>query len=521
MRVAVYDRYWATLGGGEKYAGRLAQALAPDHEVTLLAHGPLDLDRLGERLNLDLSGVAVQIVPDSPVAVTRASAGFDLFVNASFDSTAASQATASLFVAFFPWAQPAQLTTRRRLLDTVGRLLAGEGPLVAATGGLHRPEQRRPHTVRWTDGRGRWSVEVPPGGRVPVRVVLGRYLTPGTGPVDVRLEQQGRGTVASTVLQPVESRFDRRRVVVLDAELHGTPAGEPVELVVASDTHRPCDLGDDQRTLGVPVIGVVAGGARRRRATGRLPTTLARDEIRDALDSYDRIVAISEFSRTWVQRRWQRRSDLLHPPVTSFAATTKDDVILSVGRFFPPGAFHAKRQLEMVRAFADLVRSGAGDWSLHLVGACAPEHVGYLDDVRSAAAGLPVELHVDASGRELAELYGRASIYWHAAGLGEDHRVHPERFEHFGITTVEAMSAGAVPVVFGGGGQLEVVRHGVDGYHFGDLSELVARTRRLLDDPALRAQLSTEASTAARRFGEDAFDRRTRALSGTLTRTEQ
>jgi hypothetical protein len=31
--------------------------------------------------------------------------------------------------------------------------------------------------------------------------------------------------------------------------------------------------------------------------------------------------------------------------------------------------------------------------------------------------------------------------------LGEDPERHPDRFEHFGITTVEAMSAGAVPVV--------------------------------------------------------------------------
>ena len=83
------------------------------------------------------------------------------------------------------------------------------------------------------------------------------------------------------------------------------------------------------------------------------------------------------------------------------------------------------------------------------MGGCGPEHRPYLDEIRSAAEGLPVTLHPEASGAELRDLYGRASIFWHAAGLGEDPDRHPDRFEHFGITTVEAMSAGAVPVVIG------------------------------------------------------------------------
>ncbi len=57
--------------------------------------------------------------------------------------------------------------------------------------------------------------------------------------------------------------------------------------------------------------------------------------------------------------------------------------------------------------------------------------------------------HVDAPGAELADLYARASIFWHAAGLGEDAEDDPNRMEHFGISIVEAMSAGAVPVVLG------------------------------------------------------------------------
>jgi glycosyltransferase involved in cell wall biosynthesis len=112
---------------------------------------------------------------------------------------------------------------------------------------------------------------------------------------------------------------------------------------------------------------------------------------------------------------------------------------------------------------------------------------------------------VGATGEELRHLYRQAAIYWHATGLHEDENRHPDRFEHFGITTVEAMSAGAVPVVIGAGGQREVVRDGVDGYWFTDLDGLVARTRELIDNPDRRALMAGSARQAAQRFSVDAF----------------
>ena len=59
----------------------------------------------------------------------------------------------------------------------------------------------------------------------------------------------------------------------------------------------------------------------------------------------------------------------------------------------------------------------------------------------------------------LRQLYAQARIFWHAAGYGEcDER--PELSEHFGMATVEAMSAGCIPVVINKGGQPEIVEHG-------------------------------------------------------------
>ena len=105
---------------------------------------------------------------------------------------------------------------------------------------------------------------------------------------------------------------------------------------------------------------------------------------------------------------------------------------------------------------------------------------------------------MDAPGAELADLYGRASIFWHAAGLGEDTEDDPNRMEHFGISIVEAMSAGAVPVVLGEAGPAEIVEPGRSGRHYTDLDDLVAQTVDLIADPDELARLSAGAGRAGR-----------------------
>ena len=100
----------------------------------------------------------------------------------------------------------------------------------------------------------------------------------------------------------------------------------------------------------------------------------------------------------------------------------------------------------------------------------------------------------------MRRLFAESSIYWHASGFGEDEQRTPERFEHFGITVVEALAAGAVPIVYGAGGPAEIVQDGVHGYHWHDLDELMALTRRVATDVAERGRLSAAAEQRAPRL---------------------
>ena len=167
----------------------------------------------------------------------------------------------------------------------------------------------------------------------------------------------------------------------------------------------------------------------------------------------------------------------------------------------------------MVKAFRRLVDSGVRDWTLHLVGGC--EEVGrhYLDKVRAGRArGTRCRSMWTPRGRSWRSLYAEASIYWHASGMGEDVDRYPGRLEHFGMTTVEAMSAGAVPVVIGLAGQVETVRNGVDGWHIRDIKEMAERTRMLIADARRREQMSERAEARAKEFSIGAFGEQLWAL---------
>ena len=315
------------------------------------------------------------------------------------------------------------------------------------------------------------------------------------------------------------SRLARRRGRAVVVRVPADPKRAGAEIRIASSTFVPAEhgLGEDRRELGVALSALHTGDRLRDRMGATLGTWLPLlyrpIPSRNFLETYQTLVANSEFTRGWIRRWWDRDATVLYPPVGLHDPGPKEPIILGVGRFFAAEAGHSKKQRELVEAFRRLVdRGGADGWSLHLVGGCSDADRSYLDEVQAAAEGLPVVFHVDAPGSDLADLYARASIFWHATGLGEDPERDPNRMEHFGISVVEAMSAGAVPVVLGEAGPAEIVEPGRSGQHFSDLDELVATTVALIDDEVERARLSAGAVERAAYFGLDQFADRLEAV---------
>ena len=67
-------------------------------------------------------------------------------------------------------------------------------------------------------------------------------------------------------------------------------------------------------------------------------------------------------------------------------------------------------------------------------------------------------------------------------------------------------------MVFDGGGQREIVEHGVNGFRFRTADELCSWTARLIENVRLRESIQRRAVERSARFGRGAFERRVRAL---------
>lgn len=226
------------------------------------------------------------------------------------------------------------------------------------------------------------------------------------------------------------------------------------------------------------------------------------------LRSYGQVVANSHYTAGWIQRRWGRPATVLEPPVRPIERLPKRPMILGVGRFMRGG--RSKRQRELVELFRRLVARGVTGWELHLAG--FPGDRDYVNEVRRAAEGLPVVLHLDVERDRLESLFGQASIFWHAVGLDEDPEVAPELMEHFGIVTVEAMSAGAVPVVIDRGGQPEILGDPPCGVRWSTREACLDATHQLIEDEEGREQLAQRAQARAERYAFASFAPRARRL---------
>lgn len=221
------------------------------------------------------------------------------------------------------------------------------------------------------------------------------------------------------------------------------------------------------------------------------------------LKGWDLIIYNSKFTQDHSERNWPLVSSIVYPPVDTIKIKplSKKKYILSVGRFF--GYLRDKKHEVLIRAFRDLYKDKQlTDWSLHLAGAASDGDGAYLQELKNISGGLPINYYPNIEYGELVKLYGQSSIYWHAAGFGED---DPVKMEHFGITTVEAMSAGCVPVVVNRGGQTEIVENNKTGFLWNSVNELKEFTILLIRSQDSWVKLSRNATSSSQRFSKTRF----------------
>lgn len=231
-----------------------------------------------------------------------------------------------------------------------------------------------------------------------------------------------------------------------------------------------------------------------------------------AVHTYETVLANSEFTRRNIADRWGREATVVYPPCgvsPASAEEPREKIIVTVGRFQPGSPdIPQKSQGTMVRAFREMTDLHRRGWRFVLVGALGDdEHSrAFFRVLTELADGHPIEFRTNVSREDLESTLRRASVYWHAQGVDGDPIRRPETQEHFGISVVEAMSHGVVPLVFGSAGPSEIVSRLDPSLTWQSTDGLMDATRTLLETDRL-PELSRQARQAAEYFSAERFDR--------------
>ncbi len=220
--------------------------------------------------------------------------------------------------------------------------------------------------------------------------------------------------------------------------------------------------------------------------------------------SFYTFVVNSHFTKSFIDSEYGVDSRVVHPPIDTnqFIGAKKQKNILYVGRFSQ--LTQSKGQHHLIDAFRKLAAPG---WRLVLAGGAS---VGtsrtYMDSLEKKVGKLPVDIITNPDFSRLRELYANASLFWSAAGFGFDDQKNPTKVEHFGISLVEAMAAGCVPVVTALGGHKEIVTDGKDGFLWNSPGELVQKTKHLINSPVLLKEISLQSQEKSKIFATTVFN---------------
>lgn len=168
----------------------------------------------------------------------------------------------------------------------------------------------------------------------------------------------------------------------------------------------------------------------------------------------------SKYTAQQCQELWGLEAKHIYIPISeTFVPLRKRRIISHCSRIVRPTRYADKGHQQMIMSFISGHEQGMlRGWQFYIVGSVDPNMEDYLSYLRQLAQGYPIFFHLDANDETVENILGLSAFYWHMTGITMPEI--PGAQEHLGLTPLEAMACGAVPICYKSGGPLETIEHG-------------------------------------------------------------
>lgn len=503
--VGIYDRWLHTLGGGEQVAFAYAEVLRDlGYAVTLISHTKIDIPKAEKKMNINLDDISLRVIPSAPdFMLATLSDDFDLFICNSYLDYIPPTNPNSMLSLFFPTQVSMSLYDH---LYKRGLFRVLQNMQVYPIKYHHfLYDDFSENTVRkWCSNKS--QIEFTENVQKFSITMYFEYLS-------AEILESSRFFIQNKEIKPSDIQTNIEKNTVRYTFTHDIHKGNIFSFAVSIKMFAN-KMAVTSVTIHSPkyllynVLKSIFPTLEMRLSGGFSFSSYAN------IAKYKQIFVISQFSQQWLKNYWNLESELLYPPVSvdSFKPSKKrKNQIVHIGRFFTDG--HNKKQLELAQEFIKMCEDGLSGWELHFIGSIAEgfEHQKYFKEIQEIAKKYPIVFHIDAPFKELKKVLSESKIYWHATGLDVNEKTSPIKLEHFGITTVEAMASGCVPVVIDKGGQSEIVTP-ESGYTWNTREEMQSMTQGLISDDSLRVKMSQAAIKRSTYFSKENFKQRLEKL---------
>lgn len=210
-----------------------------------------------------------------------------------------------------------------------------------------------------------------------------------------------------------------------------------------------------------------------------------------------KVLSNSSFTSKIIKETFGIDSEVVYPPVNidKFYVSIKEDIIASLGRFSPFKRFEVLIN-SMVKADGKCVIMGsAASNSLKI----SLAYIRKLKKIiRSFKLQNKVSLIINPTFDKVREILSKSKIY-----------VNSTIFEPFGISVVESMASGCVPIVHRSGGPyIDIIGRGKYGFSFQSSDELAKNIHLLIDKDELCILFSRKAIERAKIYSAMNFQQK-------------